>query len=84
MTKPEGRNKCVCRGLSDSGGDRTVGDVLPNISDSEMDVLKLLWEHGPATVRELHARLRRRRRRGAYNTVLTRVPELELAIQKLR
>jgi len=46
------------------------------ISDAELDVLKVLWEHGPATVREVEALLKRRRRRWAYNTVLTLLSRL--------
>jgi predicted transcriptional regulator len=53
-----------------------VADTFPSISDAEMDVLKLLWAQGPATVREVHAELRRRKRRWAYNTVLTLLSRL--------
>jgi predicted transcriptional regulator len=42
-----------------------------------MDVLKALWEHGPATVRDLGGVLRRQGRRWAYNTVLTLLQRLE-------
>jgi predicted transcriptional regulator len=42
-----------------------------------MDVLKVLWEHGPATVREVNAVLRRRGRRYAYTTVQTLLQRLE-------
>ena len=48
----------------------------PPVSDTELDVLKTLWAHGPGTVREIEARLRRRRRRWAYNTVLTLLTRL--------
>jgi predicted transcriptional regulator len=41
-----------------------------------LDVLKVLWEHGPGTVREVEARLRRKRRRWAYTTVLTLLSRL--------
>jgi predicted transcriptional regulator len=53
-----------------------VDDTLPSISDAEMEVLKALWEQGPGTVREIDARLRRRKRRWAYNTVLTLLSRL--------
>ena len=43
----------------------------PPISDTELEVLKVLWESGPATVREVDAMLRRQGRRWAYTTVLT-------------
>ena len=49
----------------------------PPISETEMDVLKVLWEHGPATVRQVNAVLRRRGRRYAYTTVLTLLQRLE-------
>ena len=49
----------------------------PPISDTELDVLKVLWEHGPATVRQVNAVLRRRGRRYAYTTVLTLLQRLE-------
>lgn len=48
----------------------------PQASDAELDVLKVLWQHGPGTVRDVEARLRRRRRRWAYNTVLTLLSRL--------
>lgn len=40
-------------------------------SDSELEVLKALWEAGPATVRELHERLAGRGLDWAYTTVQT-------------
>lgn len=46
------------------------------VSDAELDVLKVLWETGPSTVRDVAAALRRRRRRLAYNTVLTLLSRL--------
>ena len=49
----------------------------PPISETELDVLKVLWGHGPATVREAQALLRRRGRRWAYTTVLTLLQRLE-------
>ncbi len=49
----------------------------PPISETELDVLKVLWEHGPATVRQVNAVLRRRGRRYAYTTVLTLLQRLE-------
>jgi BlaI family penicillinase repressor len=54
----------------------SVGVSGPPISDAELDVLKTLWEHGPGTVREVEARLHRRRRRWAYTTVLTLLSRL--------
>ncbi len=48
----------------------------PPVSDAELEVLKALWEDGPSTVRDVAAVLRRRRRRLAYNTVLTLLSRL--------
>jgi len=47
------------------------------VSDTEMDVLKVLWDQGPGTVREINAVLRRRGRRWAYTTVLTLLQRLQ-------
>lgn len=47
------------------------------VSNTEMDVLKVLWEIGSGTVREIDAVLRRRRRRWAYTTVLTLLTRLQ-------
>lgn len=46
------------------------------VSDAELEVLKVLWQTGPSTVRGVAAALRRRRRRLAYNTVLTLLTRL--------
>jgi predicted transcriptional regulator len=54
-----------------------VGSWGPSISDTELEVLKVLWEHGPGTVREVNAVLRRRGRRWAYTTVLTLLQRLQ-------
>ena len=48
----------------------------PPVSDAELEVLKVLWAAGPATVRDVAAALRRQRRRLAYNTVLTLLSRL--------
>ena len=49
----------------------------PSISDSELEVLKVLWERGPAKVREVLDILRDRGFRWAYPTVLTLLRRLE-------
>ena len=49
----------------------------PPVSDAELEVLKVLWATGPATVRDVDAQLRRRKRRLAYNTVLTLLSRLK-------
>jgi len=46
------------------------------VSDAELEVLKVLWARGQATVREAAAALRKQRRRLAYNTVLTLLSRL--------
>ena len=48
----------------------------PTISDAELEVLKVLWDAGPSTVRDVATVLRRQRRRLAYNTVLTLLSRL--------
>src|SRR6186997_2117216 len=49
----------------------------PPVSDAELEVLKVLWTAGPSTVRDVDAQLRRRKRRLAYNTVLTLLSRLK-------
>lgn len=49
---------------------------MPSVSDAELEVLKVLWSLGPATVRDVAAALKRQRRRLAYNTVLTLLSRL--------
>jgi len=46
------------------------------VSETELEVLKVLWAAGPVTVRDVAAALRKRRRRLAYNTVLTLLSRL--------
>lgn len=53
-----------------------MGVIGSPVSDAELDVLKVLWAHGPATVRDVEAHLRRRRRTWAYTTVLTLLSRL--------
>ena len=43
----------------------------PDIGAGELEILKVLWDLGPSTVREVLDELRARRRRLAYNTVQT-------------
>jgi predicted transcriptional regulator len=49
----------------------------PSIGDHELEVLKVLWEQGPAAVRDVNSVLRRQGRRWAYTTVLTMLQRLE-------
>ena len=46
------------------------------VSDAELEVLKVLWAAGPATVRDVAAALKKQRRKLAYNTVLTLLSRL--------
>lgn len=46
---------------------------LPPWSETELEVLKVLWEHGPGTVREINEKLPR----WAYTTVQTLLTRLE-------
>ncbi len=46
-----------------------------DISDAELEVLKVLWEHEPCTVRDLLGRLHERQ--WAYTTVQTLLQRLE-------
>jgi predicted transcriptional regulator len=53
-----------------------VAGVPPGIGQIELEVLKVLWERGPCTVREVHAHMQGVEER-AYNTVLTHLQRLE-------
>ena len=46
------------------------------VSDAELEVLKVLWSAGPASVRDVAGTLKKQRRRLAYNTVLTLLTRL--------
>ena len=47
----------------------------PAVSDSELEVLKILWALGPATVRDVEKHLGRRKK-WAYTTILTLLTRL--------
>ena len=49
-----------------------------DISDTELDILKVLWDHGPGTVRELKPALKKAGRHWAYTTVQTLLTRLEV------
>ena len=54
--------------------------MAPRESDlgaAELEVLKALWDHGPATVRQVLNLLHKRGRQVAYTTVLTFLTRLE-------
>lgn len=48
-----------------------------DLSETELEILKTLWEARAATVRELHERLAGQGRQWAYTTVLTFLTRLE-------
>lgn len=48
----------------------------PALSGAELDVLKALWDRGPATVRQISDELAHRGRSWAYTTVLTLLQRL--------
>jgi BlaI family transcriptional regulator, penicillinase repressor len=50
----------------------------PSISATELEILKVLWDNGPGTVREINQILRGQGRRWAYTTVLTLLQRLEV------
>src|SRR5690242_17514302 len=47
------------------------------IGSAELDVLKVIWDRGPSTVREVLDRLHERGKKVAYTTVLTMLVRLE-------
>jgi BlaI family transcriptional regulator, penicillinase repressor len=49
----------------------------PGLSESEMEVLKALWDHGPGTVRQINGVLAGRGRHWAYTTALTLLQRLQ-------
>jgi predicted transcriptional regulator len=48
-----------------------------NVSEAELEVLKVLWEHAAGTVRAVNAVLQGQGRRWAYTTVQTLLQRLE-------
>ena len=48
----------------------------PGLSDAERDVLRVLWDHGPATVRQINQILVNHGRNWAYTTVATLLQRL--------
>lgn len=56
------------------GGDL---EIKAGLSDAEREALRALWDHGPATVRQLLGPLEEKGRRWAYSTVATLLRRLE-------
>ncbi|HEV3341923.1 MAG TPA: BlaI/MecI/CopY family transcriptional regulator [Pirellulales bacterium] len=55
----------------------TEKDKKSPLSETELEVLKVLWEVGSGTVREINDLLGQRKRRWAHTTVLTWLTRLE-------
>ena len=49
----------------------------PSLSETELEVLRVLWEHGALTARETGELLAGRKKRWAYTTVLTLLHRLK-------
>ena len=47
------------------------------LSEAEREVLRVLWDHGPGTVRQINEVLAERGKRWAYTTVLTLLRRLQ-------
>ena len=47
------------------------------LGEAELAVVRVLWDHGPQTVREVMVRMHERGRKVAYTTVLTFLTRLE-------
>lgn len=56
---------------------RTLADPRADLSASELEVLKAMWEIGPCTVRQVMNHLHENGREVAYTTVLTFLTRLE-------
>lgn len=54
-----------------------MSDAGRELGKAELEALKVLWDHGPATVRQVLDRLREAGRRVAYTTVQTFLTRLE-------
>ncbi|MEQ8764575.1 MAG: BlaI/MecI/CopY family transcriptional regulator [Planctomycetota bacterium] len=54
-----------------------MNQPLRPISDSELELLKILWDRGSATVRDLHEAIQSAGTDWAYNTVQTLLRRLE-------
>lgn len=54
-----------------------MGQTEFELGSAEFEVLRVLWEHGPITVRQVLNHLHDRSRRVAYTTVLTMLTRLE-------
>ena len=51
--------------------------AYPGVSDAELEILKVLWLEGGATIRQVADRLPRAKRKWAYTTIQTLLGRLE-------
>lgn len=65
------------RSLAPAERERPMPPRDGDLSQAELEVLSALWDHGPATVREVMNHLHAAGRRIAYTTVLTFLTRLE-------
>jgi BlaI family penicillinase repressor len=60
----------------------TTGEIVmsnrPGLSDAERDVLRVLWDHGSGTIREINELLKEQGHRWAYTTVATLLQRLSV------
>lgn len=54
-----------------------MAEIEHELAPAELEVLRVLWDRGPSTVRQVLEELRRRGRRLAYTTVQTFLTRLE-------
>ncbi len=54
-----------------------MDELQSSLGEAELEVLKVLWEHGPGTVREVNAHLQSRGHGWAYTTVQTMLSRLQ-------
>src|SRR2546427_11761068 len=81
QTRPQKRQACSgvyeCRGqLQPEIGQKVKKNRKPILTDQELEIMKIVWQHGSATVRDVYEELLKRRRI-AYTTVMTMMGILE-------
>lgn len=54
-----------------------MDEIKAGLSDAEREVLRVLWDHGPGTVRQIMEQIADRGRRWVYSTVATLLRRLE-------
>jgi predicted transcriptional regulator len=54
-----------------------MDEIKAGLSDAEREILRVLWDHGPATVRQIMELIANRGRRWAYSTVATLLRRLD-------